>query len=212
MGRWSWSTDAWGFLPRRLPRFVHRQWLYLGPGRSRRLQLFLAASGGKIAAKRDPLGDDEARVERDNEAIRSDATWNGLERNVFYRNNQDGTFTEVSGIVGLDFLDDSRTFALADIDHDGRLEIILKNRTAPQIRILHNAMDGMGSSMALRMQGTKSNRDAIGAAVTIESARPSPDQVFAGRFGLCYNTARSFSSGWETQKTRCAPRFAGPVA
>jgi Flp pilus assembly protein TadD/peroxiredoxin len=105
-----------------------------------------------------------------NELIRSDATWNGFERNVFYRNNQDGTFSEVSGIVGLDFLDDSRTFALADLDQDGRLEIILKNRTAPQIRVLHNAMNAIGSSISLRMQGTKSNRDAIGAAVTVEAA------------------------------------------
>src|SRR4029077_12872859 len=54
------------------------------------------------------------------------------------------------------------------IDHDGRLEIILKNRTAPQIRILHNAMKDLGSSIAFRLQGTKSNRDAIGTAVTVE--------------------------------------------
>jgi hypothetical protein len=37
-------------------------------------------------------------------------------------------------------IEDSRSFALADIDHDGRLEVILKNRNAPQIRILHNTM------------------------------------------------------------------------
>ena len=87
---------------------------------------------------------------------------------MFYRNNQDGTFSEVSGSVGLD-LDDSRAFALADLDHDGRLEIVLKNRTAPQMRILRNAMSGIGDAIAFRLQGTKSNRDAIGAAVRLEA-------------------------------------------
>ncbi len=69
----------------------------------------------------------------------------------------------------MDFVDDSRAFALADLDHDGRLEIVLKNRTAPQIRILRNAMSEIGDSIAFRLQGTKSNRDAIGATVTLEA-------------------------------------------
>src|SRR5208282_6675629 len=81
----------------------------------------------------------------------------------------DGTFSEVSGPTGLDFLEDSRTFVLADLDHDGRLEVILKNRNAPQLRILHNAMKDLGHSIAFRLRGQKSNRDAIGAAITVEA-------------------------------------------
>jgi len=104
-----------------------------------------------------------------NELIRSDASWSGYERNVFYLNNHDGTFSEVSGVVGLDFPDDSRAFALADLDHDGRLEVVLKNRNAPQLRILRNAMKDIGHAIAFRLRGTKSNRDAIGSAVTVES-------------------------------------------
>ncbi len=104
-----------------------------------------------------------------NELIRSDNSWSGHERNVLFANNRDGTFTEVSGPSGLDFLEDSRSFALADIDHDGRLEIILKNRNSPQIRILHNAMPEIGHSISFRLRGTKSNRDGIGAAITVEA-------------------------------------------
>ena len=103
-----------------------------------------------------------------NELIRSDRSWSGYERNVMFANNRDGTFTEVSGAVGLDFPEDSRSFALADLDHDGRLEVILKNRNAPQLRILHNAMKDLGSSIAFRLRGQKSNRDAIGTAITVE--------------------------------------------
>ncbi len=102
-----------------------------------------------------------------NELIRSDSSWSGHERNVLFANNRDGTFSEVSGPAGLNFPEDSRSFALADLDHDGRLEIVLKNRNAPQLRILHNAATDLGHSLSFRLRGTKSNRDAIGAAVTV---------------------------------------------
>src|SRR6185437_3121723 len=104
-----------------------------------------------------------------NELIRADSSWNAYERNVMFANNRDGTFSEVSGVVGLDFLEDSRSFALADLDHDGRLEVVLKNRNAPQLRILHNAMTDIGDSISFRLRGHQSNRDAIGTAITVET-------------------------------------------
>jgi len=104
-----------------------------------------------------------------NELIRSDASWSGRDRNIFYVNNRDGTFSEVSGTVGLDFPDDSRSFVLADLDHDGRLEVVLKNRNAPQLRILRNAMKNLDPSIAFRLRGKTSNRDGIGASVTVEA-------------------------------------------
>src|SRR6202007_322502 len=102
-----------------------------------------------------------------NELIRSDATWNGYERNVFLANNRDGTFSDVSGVTGLDFREDSRAFALADFDGDGRLEIVLKNRNAPQVRILRLAKQQIGSAIALRLRGQKSKTDAVGGAVMV---------------------------------------------
>ena len=104
-----------------------------------------------------------------NELIRADGTWSGFERNVFFANNKDGTFSDVSGAVGLDFLEDGRSFALADFDQDGRQEIFLKNRNAPQLRVMKNVVEDLPPSIAFRLRGTKSNRDAIGAAVIVES-------------------------------------------
>jgi Flp pilus assembly protein TadD/peroxiredoxin len=46
---------------------------------------------------------------------------------------------------------------------------VLKNRNAPQIRILRLAMEGIGNSISFRLRGHQSNRDAIGAAVTVEA-------------------------------------------
>src|SRR5208337_703814 len=84
-----------------------------------------------------------------------------------YANNRDGTFSDVSAAVDLDFLEDGRSFALADFDHDGRQEVFLKNRNAPQLRLLKNVVDELPPSISFRLHGVKSNPDAIGAAVTI---------------------------------------------
>ena len=62
--------------------------------------------------------------------------------------------------AGLDFIEDGRAFALADFDHDGRLEVLLKNRNAPQLRLVKNVMERLPRSIAFRLRGTKSNRDA----------------------------------------------------
>ncbi len=104
-----------------------------------------------------------------NELIRADYTWSGYERNVFYANNRDGTFSDVSGAVDLDCLEDGRSFALADFDHDGRQEVFLKNRNAPQLRVLKNVAEELPPSIAFRLRGIKSNPDAIGAAVVVEA-------------------------------------------
>jgi tetratricopeptide (TPR) repeat protein len=104
-----------------------------------------------------------------NELIRADYSWSGYERNVFYANNRDGTFSDVSGAVGMDFVEDGRAFALADFDGDGRQEVLLKNRDAPQLRLLKNALERLPPSIAFRLRGVKSNRDAIGAEVTVET-------------------------------------------
>src|SRR3974377_505223 len=45
-----------------------------------------------------------------NELVRSDYSWSGYERNVLFANNHDGTFSEVAGALGLDFIYHSRSF------------------------------------------------------------------------------------------------------
>ena len=105
-----------------------------------------------------------------NELIRTDGSWSGYERNVFYANNGDGTFSDVSAVIGMDFVEDGRSFALADFDHDGRLELLLKSRNGVPVRLLKNVVQDLSPSIAFRLRGTKSNRDAIGAVVTLETS------------------------------------------
>lgn len=169
MGRWSWAGDAWDF--------DHDGWsdLYVTNGYISVVDSTDIASffWRQIVAKSpedaSPLLAYERGWSAINELVRSDSSWNAYERNVMFANNGDGTFAEVSGITGLDCLEDSRSFALADIDHDGRQELLLKNRNAPQLRILHNNLAEIGHSVCFRLRGHKSNRDAIGAAITLEA-------------------------------------------
>src|SRR6267143_3902243 len=174
MGRWAWCSDAWDFDHDGYSDLYVANGYISGPetsgGEKDDLSSFfwrqLVAKSPQNAT---PLLKYEQGWNAINELIRSDNSWSGRERNVFYTNNGDGTFSEVSGTVGLDFLEDGRSFALADLDQDGRLEVVLKNRNAPQLRILRNAMKDLGNSIAFHLRGRKSNRDAIGAAVTVEA-------------------------------------------
>jgi tetratricopeptide (TPR) repeat protein len=170
MGRWSWSSDAWDFDHDGFPDLYIANGMISGPSREDLNSFFwrqvVANSPGEAMLSHDY----EQGWSAINELIRSDSTWSGYERNVFYANNRDGTFSDVSGAVGLDFIEDGRAFAVADFDHDGCQEVFLKNRNAPQLRILKNVMQGLPPAISFRLQGTKSNRDAIGAVVTIETA------------------------------------------
>jgi tetratricopeptide (TPR) repeat protein/peroxiredoxin len=169
MGRWSWCSDFFDFDHDGYPDLYIANGYISGPDRSDLGSFFWRQVVGKSPDDATPASAYEHGWNALNELIRSDSTWNGYERNVMFANNRDGTFSEISGAVRLDFLEDSRSFALADIDHDGRLEIILKNRNAPQVRILRNAMQDIGHSIVFRLRGQKTNRDAIGAAVILES-------------------------------------------
>jgi tetratricopeptide (TPR) repeat protein len=102
-----------------------------------------------------------------NQFIREDYSWNGREPNVLYVRRGDRYF-DFSGVSGLDFPEDSRAFAITDFDNDGRPDVILKSRLAPQLRILQNNCAGSNQSIAFRLRGTKSNRDAIGTRIEVD--------------------------------------------
>ena len=99
------------------------------------------------------------------------------ERNVLLRNNGHGGFDEVSGTAGLDVDQDGRSFAVFDYDGDGDADVVLMApRSSPQLRLFRNDYSAGNASVAINLIGTKSNRDAIGARVTVET-----DQIKATR-------------------------------
>jgi len=170
MGRWSWSCDAWDFNHDGFPDLYIANGMVSGSIRDDLNSFFWRQVVANSPNQPRPSHEYEQGWNAINELIRSDHTWSGFERNIFYLNNRDGTFSDVSGIVGLDFLQDSRTFALGDFDRDGRLEMVLKNRNSPQVLCLKNVLPELPPAISFRLSGKTSNRDAVGARITIATS------------------------------------------
>ena len=195
MGRWAWSTDAWDFDHDGFPDLYVTNGMITGPSSHDLSSFFWRQVVAQAPLDGKASQDYEQAWNALNDLVRSDGTLSGRERNVFYANNRDGTFSDVSGAVGLDFLEDGRAFSLADFDHDGRLEVFLKNRSGPQLRILRNEMPDLGQSVAFRLTGRKSNRDGIGACITLETAKRPPDQGTAGGLRISFSALQGVFFG-----------------
>lgn len=96
-------------------------------------------------------------------------SWNGHERNYAYLNLGGAEFADISAVSGADYLDDARACAPVDWNDDGRMDLLLRNRTGPRLRLVLNNCPSSAHFLALRLEGRSSNRDAIGAVVRVES-------------------------------------------
>jgi tetratricopeptide (TPR) repeat protein/peroxiredoxin len=116
-----------------------------------------------------------------NRLLRQGHSFSGHESNCVYLNCRNQQFANVSSVTGLDFTDDGRALVVTDWDQDGDLDVWLGNRTGPRLRLMRNSTIAAGTNrtdhtyVAFRLQGTKSNRDAIGARVTVECRQPTAD-------------------------------------
>lgn len=193
IGRWAWSSDAWDFDHDGFSDLYIANGMVSGPSKVDLNSFFWRQTVANSPDQAKPLHDYEQGWNAINELIRSDGTWSGYERNVFYANNGDGTFSDISGSAGTDFIEDGRSFALADFDHDGRQEVFVKNRNAPQLRLLKNVLAKLPASISFRLKGTKSNRDAIGAVITLTAGDLRQTRsVQAGSGFLCQHSKEIF--------------------
>jgi hypothetical protein len=82
--------------------------------------------------------------------------------------HQGGRFEDVSKSAGSDFqlAGQYRGVAFADFDNDGRLDAVVSNVNGPA-RLFRNVTANTGHWLALKLTGTRSNRDGIGAKVEI---------------------------------------------
>jgi hypothetical protein len=94
---------------------------------------------------------------------------------LLFRNKGGGRFEDVSTKVGAPFRQPmvGRGAAYLDYDNDGDLDLVLTTSNGPA-RLLRN--DGGNSNDVLRVKvlGTRSNRDGIGAKVTVRVAGLAP--------------------------------------
>ena len=80
--------------------------------------------------------------------------------------NQGGTFRDVSEEAGLNLTKAHRGAAFADLDGDGKIDAGVTSLGEPT-ELWHNVSPASMHWLQLHLQGTKSNRDGIGAIVRI---------------------------------------------
>ena len=104
-------------------------------------------------------------------------------RNIVLRNNGQGRFVNVSDQCGDGLLPklSSRGAAFDDLDNDGDLDVVILNsRREPTI--LRNDSSRTNHWIQIQLRGTKSNRDGIGARVTVTAGDLTQiDEVHSGR-------------------------------
>ncbi|MEM7387054.1 MAG: ASPIC/UnbV domain-containing protein [Verrucomicrobiota bacterium] len=95
-------------------------------------------------------------------------SWSGNERNVAYLNTRNGQFADISGLSGLNHSSDSRAVGISDWDRDGDLDIWIRSRTSPRLRLLRNDFQTGNTFIAFKLEGTRSNADGIGSSVEVQ--------------------------------------------
>jgi hypothetical protein len=85
-------------------------------------------------------------------------------------NNADGGFQDVSNLAGPVFHRKlrARGLAVGDFDNDGRTDVIFTCLNDSPV-LLHNTWKQSGAWIGLQLQGTRSNRDAIGAKIVVQA-------------------------------------------
>jgi hypothetical protein len=85
-----------------------------------------------------------------------------------FHNNRNRTFTDISHASGLDALPllSRRGAAFGDVNNDGKVDVAILNIDGPPT-LLINRTQNANHSVLIHLIGTKSNKEAIGARVTV---------------------------------------------
>jgi len=124
------------------------------------------------------------------------------EPRILYHNNGNATFTDISGFSGpgITAVSSSRGLAVGDLWNDGRISAVISNMNAPPSLLVNDARNAnhwvafvtQGAfSSSSPSQKYKSNRDGIGARITLKAGpRLFVDEVRSGSSYISNNDMR----------------------
>jgi hypothetical protein len=115
-----------------------------------------------------------------------------LEPRLLYHNNGNGTFTDVSenSGPGITAATSGRGLAVGDLWNEGQLSVVINNMHAKP-SLLVNTLGSRNHWITFKTVGTRSNRDGIGAKITVKvGKRTLVDEVRSGSSYLSNNDMR----------------------
>src|SRR5262249_49850755 len=116
-------------------------------------------------------------------------TWSGYQKKRLFHNMRNGVFKEISAEAGVDNNFDGRGIGVGDFDNDGKLDLVQTNADKPLL-LYHNITEQAGNWIELKLIGTKSNRDAIGARIKVEAGGLTQIREIDGGNGYASESSR----------------------
>jgi hypothetical protein len=132
----------------------------------------------------------------------------GYQRKRVWLNDGLGRFTDVAQVVGVTDTYDGRAVALADLANRGVLDVIVANQRGPLL-IYRNTVEPGRHWIELALEGTSSNRSAIGTRVELQwNGRTQVQEVSGGNGFSSQNDRRiHYGIGSATKADRLVIRW-----
>ena len=122
------------------------------------------------------------------------ASLSGYERSRVLVNRGLAGWSDVAPLVGVTDTYDGRAVALADLFNRGVLDVVVANQNQPAL-VYKNTVATGNHWIGFKLVGTKSNRSAIGAEVTLESGGTRQLKLVDGGMGFASQNDRRLHFG-----------------
>jgi enediyne biosynthesis protein E4 len=146
---------------------------------------------------------DFSKIAGGNSTIISDAAnWppmqnrslSGYQQKRVWINDGAGRFTDVAQTVGARDTFDGRSVAMADLWNRGALDVVVANQRGPLL-VYKNTVAQGNDWIGFELEGTASNRSAVGAQVRLYWAGQEQVQEVSGGSGFCAQNQRPLHFG-----------------